>query len=168
MMSKTSLKLAGYIAAIGTMLYLTPTSLAVGEDYLSPSAMVADEQGKMLYIAEATAKQVAVFDTESSKVTGTIDVPAKPTGLALTANGAYLYVTCAGPQGHLCVIEIRRGGPNKIIRQTPAGYGVCSPVLSPNNNTLYVCNRFTNDVFFRYAPVDFEVIPNQRQDCEIS
>ena len=49
-MSKASLKVAGCIAATGMMLYLTPTSLAGREDYLSPSAMVADERGKTLYI----------------------------------------------------------------------------------------------------------------------
>jgi YVTN family beta-propeller protein len=142
-MSRTSFKLAGCIAAMGMTLYLTPTSLAGQENYLSPSAMVADERGKTLYIAEATAKQVAVFDTKSGKVTRTMDVPAEPTGLTLTANGAYLYATCAAPQGHLCVIET---SANKIIRQTPAGYGACSPVLSPDGGTLYVCNRFTDDV----------------------
>ena len=142
-MSRTTLRWAGCIAVIGTMLCLTPGSPAAQQNYLAPSAMVADNQGKTLYVAEATARCVAVFDTESSKVTGTIDVATRPTGLALTVNGAYLYVTCAKPQGCICVIETRA---NRIIKKIPAGYGACSPVLSPNGSRLYVCNRFTDDV----------------------
>jgi len=142
-MSNMSLRRAGCIAAIGTMLYLAPASLAVGEDYLSPSALVADQQGKTLYIAGATANQVAVFDTESRKVGRRIHVPSEPTGLVLTVDGACLYVTCAEPQGCICVVET---ATNKITKQMAAGYGACAPVLSPDNSVLYVCNRFTDDV----------------------
>ncbi|MHC4541230.1 MAG: hypothetical protein ACYS74_15855, partial [Planctomycetota bacterium] len=39
------------------------------EPYLSPTALVADSTGKTLYIAEATARQVAVFETETARVT---------------------------------------------------------------------------------------------------
>lgn len=141
-MSKALLKGAKCVAVIGTILYLTPRLVIAEQVYLSPSAMIADNQAKTLYVAEATANRVAVFDTESNMVTGTIDVPDEPTGLALTADGAYLYVTCAEPQGYLCVIET---ATNKIIKQSRAGYGACAPVLSPDGSILYVCNRFTND-----------------------
>lgn len=114
-----------------------------GAEYLSPSALAADEHGKILYVAEATAKQVAVINTDTANMTGIIRVPAEPTGLAISADGVQLYVTCAGPEGHLCVIETRA---NKIIKQIPVGHGARSPVLGPDGGTLYVCNRFSNDV----------------------
>ncbi|MHC4191269.1 MAG: YncE family protein [Planctomycetota bacterium] len=114
-----------------------------GAEYLSPSALVADEHGKTLYVAEATAKQVAVVNTDTAKIKGIIRVPAEPTGLALSADGAQLYVTCAGPEGRLCVIET---AANKIIKQIPVGHGARSPVLGPDGGVLYVCNRFSNDV----------------------
>ena len=38
---------------------------AAGEDYLSPSAVVADKDGKTIYVALVTAKQVAIFDVAS-------------------------------------------------------------------------------------------------------
>jgi YVTN family beta-propeller protein len=113
------------------------------EQYLSPVAMVADGAGKTLYIAEATARQVAVFDTEAAKVTATIRTPAEPTGLALTNDGALLYVTCAGPQGKICVIDTRQA---KLLRTLPAGHTPTAPALSPDGEFLYVCNRFGNEV----------------------
>jgi len=111
--------------------------------YLSPQAIVAFGDGNLLYIAQGSARQVAVFDPSSAKVTETIDVPAEPTGLAISATGSYLYVTCAEPKGCLCVIDT---DTNTIIKQIPAGHGARSPVLSPDGNNLYVCNRFDNDV----------------------
>jgi YVTN family beta-propeller protein len=113
------------------------------EQYLSPAAMVADGAGKTLYIAEATARQVAVFDTETAKVTATIRMPAEPTGLALTSDGTLLYVTCSGPQGKICVINTRQA---KLLRTLPAGHTPNAPVLSPDGGFLYVCNRFDNKV----------------------
>ena len=113
------------------------------ESYLSPAAMVADSQGQRLYIAEATAGQVAVFDITTQKVTETIRVPAEPTGLALTRDGAFLYVTCGAVKGTVCVIDTRAA---KVLHTWSAGHTPTAPVLSPDGKSLYVCNRFENDV----------------------
>jgi len=45
-----------------------------GAEYLSPLALVADNQGNNLYIVEATAKQIAVFDIDAGKVTKVISL----------------------------------------------------------------------------------------------
>lgn len=133
-----------FFAAI-LILTSCPTMCRVGlaQEYLSPAAIVADAQGKTLYIAEATAKHVAVFDIEEAKVTATISVPAEPTGLVLTKDDALLYVTCAAPSGSVVVVDTESG---KVARRFAAGYGAQSPVLSPDGKALYVCNRFDNAV----------------------
>jgi YVTN family beta-propeller protein len=100
-------------------------------------------QGQKLYIAEATAKQIAVFDIAAQKVTGTIRVPAEPTGLALSRDGAFLYVTCEAVKGTVCVIDTRAA---KVSQTWPVGHTPTAPVLSPDRKFLYVCNRFDNDV----------------------
>jgi len=74
------------------------TVAKAGESYLSPSAMVADNQSKTLYIAQATAKQVAVFDIAAGKVIRTYSLSGRPSGLALAADSSRLYVTCSWPQ----------------------------------------------------------------------
>lgn len=113
------------------------------EEYLSPTAVVADPQRETLYIAYNTAKQVAVFDTKTAKVTATIEVPAEPTGIALTGDGAFLYVTCGGQNGCVCVIDTRTA---KLLRTIPVGHTPIAPALSPEGSSLYVCNRFDNNI----------------------
>ncbi len=131
-------------ALLGLTVLSFATTCATGrENYLSPQALISSENENLLYVAQGSARQVAVFNTESGKLIETIDVPAEPTGLALSADGAQLYVTCAGPEGRLCVIET---AANKIIKQIPVGHGARSPVLGPDGGMLYVCNRFSNDV----------------------
>ncbi len=55
--------------------------------YASPAALVATPDGRQLFIACATANQVAVFDTASATITRRIDVPQSPLGLALSKDG---------------------------------------------------------------------------------
>ena len=72
--------------------------------YLSPIAVVASRNGKLLYVAEAGAGQVAVLDPASGAVTARIPLPGRPTGLALSPDGARLFVTDASQQGNLYIV----------------------------------------------------------------
>ena len=119
-----------------------PVAQAKGE-YLSPLDVIADSAGKTLYVAEATAGQVAVLDVETQKVTKTISVPAGPTGLALAPDGTKLYVTGNGPNGRVFVVNLDSG---KVTAKFRAGYKPNAPVVSPDGKTLYVCNKFNDNV----------------------
>lgn len=125
-----------------TLISLSNAVIAAS-DYLSPTAVAAGSQGEKLYIAEETAKQVAVFDIGTAKITATIDVPSEPTGLALTGDGSRLYVTCAGAEGSVCTIDAQK---LKLLRTLPVGHTPIAPVLSPDEKFVYVCNRFDNDI----------------------
>ena len=113
------------------------------DNFLSPQALIWSGNKNVLYVALGSTKQVAIFDIESTKVVETIDVPAEPTGLRLSADEAYLYVTCAAPKGCLCVIDTVA---KVTVKQIPVGNSPRSPVRSPDGNMLYVCNRFSNDI----------------------
>lgn len=113
--------------------------------YLSPTALAASPDGWTLYVACATANEIAFFDTAARKVTQTLAVPASPLGLALTPDGRTLYVTCVAPQSEVCVVDTVKV---KVTATIPAGHTAMAPVLSPDGRTLYVCNRFNNDVAF--------------------
>jgi YVTN family beta-propeller protein len=113
--------------------------------YLSPCAIVASSDGKYLYVAEQTAKQIAVVDLTSKTVVKNIKLPNEVTGIAIGANGL-LYATCSSdlwPNGMVCEVSPDRG---RVLRRLPAGHGACSPVISPVENTLFVCNDFDGDV----------------------
>ena len=118
-------------------------AVKAGEEYLSPFALAADNEGKNLYIAEATAKQVVVFNITEGKVTQVISLPEEPTGLALAPDGSRLYVTGAAPNGPIHVVNLQTG---KVAHTLSAGHTPCAPVVSPDENMLYVCNRFNNNV----------------------
>ena len=119
------------------------TAAKAQKSYLSPSAMVADKQTKALYIAQATAKQLAVFDIAAGRVTKTYSLPGIPTGLALSVDRSCLYVTWASPKGQVQVINLQTG---KIYHTLTAGHTPTAPVLGTNGKILYVCNRFSNNV----------------------
>lgn len=119
------------------------TARTHGADYLSPCALVADSEGGRLYIAEATAKQVAVLDLASNELTRTFSVAAEPSGLALSPDGSDLYVTCGSARGCVYVIDPRSG---ESLDTLPAGHTPTAPVLSPDGKRLYVSNRLDNTV----------------------
>jgi YVTN family beta-propeller protein len=124
-------------------LSLTINANLSAQGYLSPSVMVADEQAGKLYIAQATAKQVAVFEISTGTVIKTYSLPAEPSGLALSIEQSRLYVTCASPKGKVKIINLLNG---RIISTVRVGHTPSAPVLGLNGKTLYVCNRFNNNV----------------------
>jgi YVTN family beta-propeller protein len=111
--------------------------------YDSPAALAGSQDGKHLFVACATANQVAVFDTEQERITARLAVPDSPTGLALSKDGSRLYVTCAAPLSTVCVIDTIQ---QRISARLPVGHTATAPVLSPDGQMLYVCNRFDDDI----------------------
>jgi YVTN family beta-propeller protein len=119
--------------------------VAQKQSYLSPTALAAASDGKTLFIACATANQVAMFDTGAAKVNRVVNVPESPLGFALSGDGKQLYVTCAAPESRVCIVDVASA---KVVANIPAGHTAMAPVLSPDGRTLYICNRFDNEVAF--------------------
>ena len=130
---------AACLSVVCSML-LVPASAE--DTYRGPTAVVASPDGTMLFVAETDAKRLAMLDP-SGKVIRSVEVPAAPTGIAVSADGATAYVTCAAPKSTVCVVEVKSG---KIVASIPVGHTAIGPALSPDGKTLYVCNRFDNDV----------------------
>ncbi len=132
------------IIAGATLLVTAPLCThAAYEDYLSPIDIVSDSKGEILYIAEKGAKQIAFWDISSKKTSKTVKLDKMPNGLALSADGSLLYVTSESPAGKIYVINTRKV---KVTDTIDAGHTSMAPVLSIDNKTLYVCNRFDNNV----------------------
>src|ERR1017187_2463483 len=101
---------------------------------LSPAALTVVPDGTRLFIACATANQVAVFDVASGAVTRRITVPHSPSGVALSSDGSRLYVTCAAPHSSVRVLDT---GSGKTLATFHAGHTAMAPVLSPDGKTLF-------------------------------
>ena len=122
-----------------------PASESSGEapDHLSPVSVVAGGDGKTLYVALATADQVAVIDAASGKITAQIPVGPHPVGLAMSADKSRLYVASAAPAGHVQVVDVPQ---RRVTDSIAVGHTPVAVVPGPNNKTLYVCNQFSNTV----------------------
>jgi DNA-binding beta-propeller fold protein YncE len=124
---------------------LPSAGAALKPNCASPTALVATQDGKWLFVACATDDRVAVLDVGANRITRSIRVPSSPLGMTLSKDGARLYVTCGAAVSTVCVVDVAQG---QILERIPAGHTAMAPVLSPNEQTLYVCNRFDNDVSF--------------------
>jgi YVTN family beta-propeller protein len=130
--------------------------------WLSPSSLAASPDGTALFIGCTTGERVLFFDVGSRRVKTFVQVPLPPTGLAVSSDGHFLYVTCAGPRSQVCVIDVSRA---RITARLNAGHTACAPVLSPTGKALYVCNRFNNsvDVIDLAAQKEVRHIPVKRE-----
>lgn len=122
---------------------VSPLAAAPAAEGISPLALAASAGGKLIYVAEASAQQIAVFDVVAGKANGAISLPMPPTGLALTADGGTLYVTLESPTGEILVFH---PPTSKTPVSIFAGHTPMAPVLSPDGENLYVCNEFNDDV----------------------
>jgi YVTN family beta-propeller protein len=133
-----------WFAGLVCVLAMLSVNAEVGAgDYLSPLAVVADTEADIIYIAEFTAKRIAVFDAVAGRVTKSISLPARPSGVAIAPDKSRLYVTGAAPVGSVYVIDPGKG---KVTARISTGHTPTAPVVSPDGKVLYVCNRFDNDV----------------------
>jgi YVTN family beta-propeller protein len=110
---------------------------------LSPAALAVSPDGRTLYVACATGRQVLVWDTSQRQIIRQLALPGEPSALELSPDGRRLFVTCAGPAGQVCVLDTASG---KVLQTFVAGHTALSPVLSRDGKTLFVCNRFNDAV----------------------
>lgn len=111
--------------------------------WLSPNALAASPDRATLYVTCATGNRVLFFNVASGKVSRSARLPPSPTGLCVSADGKQLFVTCASPASRICIVDTLQG---RVERELKAGHTAMAPVLSPDGKTLFVCNRFDNDV----------------------
>ena len=134
------------LPALGLLLaFSSPALRAAPEAPLSPIALAATKDGRSLFIACATGSRVLRFDTAENRVVASIPMPLPPLGLALSADGKQLFVACAAPESKVCVVDVAK---NAVAGSFPAGHTAMAPVPSPDGRTLYVCNRFNDEVSF--------------------
>ena len=123
---------------------------------LAPTALSCAPGGD-IYIACAGANEVRVYAPATGRVVRHLALPGSPSGMALSADGAKLFVTCAAPQSRVCLLDTASG---QVAAAWLAGHTSSSPVLSRDEKLLFVCNRFNDDVAL------FE-LPSGKELCRI-
>src|ERR1035437_4661809 len=132
----------GAIVICSSWAIVSAQAQSEGLAYLSPIALVADSAGTHVYVVDKTGSQVVEVDVPSSKAVRNIPLPGHPTGAALNKAGDRLYVTADVPSNSVFVVDLRSGKVESVL---PAGHGAMAPVLSSDESTLYVCNRFNDN-----------------------
>lgn len=131
------------LVSLGMGMLLTGTLRAEPGKYLGPIDVVASPDQTVLYVLECDSQRIDVVDVATNQVVRSIDCPAAPTGVAVSADGSKLYVTCGVAKGVVCLIEAATGNVGSTI---PVGHSPCAPTLLTGGKLLFVCNRFNNDV----------------------
>ncbi|MEI7901308.1 MAG: c-type cytochrome [bacterium] len=110
-------------------------------NYLSPEYMAVAPGGQTMYVTEATAGKLLVFDIAGAKVAGEWDLKRNPSGVAVATNGT-VFVTGGEEEGVL--LKLGEGG--KVLGKVATGHTPMAPVVSQDGATVYVLNRFNNNV----------------------
>lgn len=116
---------------------------ASAQDYLSPCDVAISPDGQTLYVAAATGHQLLFFDVATTSVVRRVALPDAASGVVPSADGQTLWVTGGGYNGFVWPVDVASG---RLGSPIPVGHTPMAPVLSPDGNTLYVCNQFDNDV----------------------
>ena len=111
--------------------------------YQGPCAVAVSRDGKVAYVANAHACEVAWVELDGGKVVRRVAMPGEPTGAVLVPDGSKLIVACAAPKSTIVVLDARSG---QSLASIPAGHTATGPAVSPDGKRLYVCNRFSGDV----------------------
>ena len=132
-----------FVLIFFTLFFNGGTQVNYKGDYLSPETLIADKNGKLVYVTLKKAKRVSIIDVETIKILREIDIPQEPMGLVLSPTMAKLYVTGGLENGKVYEIDLNTG---RINFEISVGYCPSDPAISPDGKTLYVPNRFNNDV----------------------
>ncbi|TAN36790.1 MAG: cell surface protein [Verrucomicrobia bacterium] len=134
---------------MGAVLLWNQAALAV-----RPCAVISDaQQQRLLVLAEEPAGILAV-NLINRQVQPWLKLKHPPTGAVQSSDGKTLFVTCAAPESEVCVVDVARA---RITAKLPAGHTAMAPVLAPDGKTLFVCNRFNNDVSVLDLPTQKEL-----------
>jgi uncharacterized protein (TIGR03437 family) len=104
------------------------------------SSQAAYAQG-LAYVANFGSNNVSVIDTSSNTVIATVMVGSQPQGIAVTPDGASVYVANCG--GDVFVIDT---ATNKVSTKFPAGACPTGVVITPDGTRAYVTLTNANSV----------------------
>jgi YVTN family beta-propeller protein len=120
----------------------TPRRVAVG---IQPVHMVQTQDGRAIYVTNFGESTISVINTATWTVSGTIQVPANPHGIALSPDGRFVYAACVNG-GAVAIIDTQT---ELLAGQIalPAGAHPYSVALSRDGRYLYVPDNFAARLF---------------------
>lgn len=113
----------------------------MAKTYFSPEYVALAPDGRQIYVTAATSKKMLKIDSASDQVVATWELKANPSGVAVAADGT-LYVTGGAEAGKLFKVSAE----GKTTDSVDVGHTPLAPVVSADGKTVYLLNRFNNNV----------------------
>ncbi len=110
------------------------------ETYLSPESVRFANNGTLLVLCRTGCKLLILKD---EKLIKSLELPPYPSGLAVSPDKKFAYITTAAPMGKLIKVNIESG---KVVKYVNAGHMPRSVDVSPDGTKLFVTNQFENVV----------------------
>lgn len=102
-----------------------------------PTQLVIGKKNDFVYVANTMSGTITVINTGTNRVAFTFAAGSTPADLALTPDGATLYVMNATTSGKVSVFAAATGA---LIQTVAVGTQPSSLVISPNGTQVYVTN----------------------------
>ena len=131
-----------YFWKLSIVIVLICGSVSVSADSspFFPIGIALNNKGEII-ITHKGRKSVDVFSADGKSLLRSFPIADIPTGL--TVDGDRAYVTTFETSGNLHIMSLTSG---QIEASIPVASGASAPLLSPDKNTVYVCNQFQNTV----------------------
>ncbi len=94
------------------------------------------------YITNERDSTVSVLDTATNTVTATVPVGTGPIGVAVSPDGARVYVTLQGSNA----VSVISAATNTVTATMPVGLGPIGVAVSPDGARVYVANGVSHAV----------------------
>jgi DNA-binding beta-propeller fold protein YncE len=108
----------------------------------APRGIARLPNGRLLYLSESSAGDVAVIETATHKILLRTKVAAGPGKIAITPNGL-LVLVLHGPSGLLSILSTAN---QRLLTPVRVGNAPSSLVITSNSQIAYVANRASNSI----------------------
>jgi len=125
------------------LLFLSSRLPSAASVYCSPAALGRGETPERIYVTDAGNHSVSLIDLTLAQPISVFPLRHPPSGIIHGKSKSLLLVTLGIPQGKILGLDPATG---KELFNIPAGHSPCSPVISHDEKTVFVCNRFDNRV----------------------
>lgn len=113
--------------------------------YLGPTHLLVDEAESLMYIVLEGLNQVLMWDLNTDSKIKTLKFNDSINTLALSPNHKHLLALTGSSQGQVVIIDYKTHEKLTVI---DVGHTPVAAAISPQGDTMYVANRFTNDISF--------------------
>jgi YVTN family beta-propeller protein len=160
------------LAVIGLSAVAADSPAPASATVRSPIAVAVSPDSAVAYIADRTARCLAIADLHSNSIIDAIPLEGMPQGMALSTDGGLLYVTqrSAGiGGGTVAVIDTKT---HEVAARIPAGRWPTDVALAYDDTRLYVANQDNHTVLVvdlsQQAPAAVGAIPVVREPYSIA